>query len=213
MLTIALTKGRLLDGTLKFLGACDIDVDPEETSSRRLMISDRAKRYRFLFVKAFDVPAYVEYGVADAGICGRDVLLETSPDVHQPLDLGFGLCRVVVAKREMDSTDEDSIGLRVATKYPNIAEGHFRQKGIPVEIIPLTGSIELAPLLGLAHRIVDLVETGRTLKENSLVVSDVITTSSARLIVNRASFHLKYEAVTDLISNFQKRLDGHSRSR
>ncbi|MGI8784498.1 MAG: ATP phosphoribosyltransferase [Acidobacteriota bacterium] len=211
MLTIALTKGRLLEHTLQFLGDCGIEIDPAEVSSRRLMVSDRAGSFRFLFVKAFDVPAYVEYGVADAGVCGRDVLLETSPDVHQPLDLGFGFCKIVVAGRKDDLAERELVGLRVATKYPSIAEEHFRRRGVPVEIIPLTGSIELAPLLGLAHRIVDLVETGRTLKENNLVVTETIATSSARLIVNRASFHLRHGDVTGLMRSFRKRLDDRRR--
>ncbi|MFN7624429.1 MAG: ATP phosphoribosyltransferase, partial [Acidobacteriota bacterium] len=157
--------------------------------------------YNFVFVKPGDVPTYVEYGVADAGICGRDVLLESGANVHEPLDLQLGRCRIAVAgRRELLGEDYNLLAtVRVATKYPKIATAYFHEKGVPIEVIPLSGSVELAPLLGLSDRIVDLVETGRTLKENGLEVIDVITESTARLIVNRASFHLKMRQVSQMI--------------
>src|SRR6185369_6886897 len=200
-LTIALAKGRLQDDGLKLLAKAGIVVSEESVQSRRLLISDEANQIDFILVKPVDVATYVEYGIADAGICGRDVLLESQADVHQPLDLGIGKCRLVVAgRRETIGQDYDLLStLRIATKYPRITSQHFQQRGVPIELIYLSGSVEIAPLLGLSDRIVDLVETGRTLKENGLEVIDVITESTARLIVNRASFHLKRAAVSDLI--------------
>ncbi|MFN7949281.1 MAG: ATP phosphoribosyltransferase [Blastocatellia bacterium] len=202
MLTIALSKGRMQDEALALFARAGITVAPEELNSRRLLVASRDGRFNFVFVKPGDVPTYVEYGVADAGICGRDVLLESQAQVHEPLDLKFGYCRIAVAgRREVVGQDYNLLAtVRVATKYPRITADYFHAKGIPIEVIPLSGSVELAPLLGLSDRIVDLVETGRTLKENGLEVIDVITDTTARLIVNRASFHLKREEVSALIA-------------
>lgn len=196
-LTIALSKGRMQEQSLELFARAGILVDEEELHSRKLLLRSRDGRYNFVFVKPGDVPTYVEYGVADAGICGRDVLLESGADVHEPLDLRLGRCRIAVAgKRELLGKDYNLLAtVRVATKYPKIATDYFHARGVPIEVIPLSGSVELAPLLGLSDRIVDLVETGRTLQENGLEVIDVITESTARLIVNRASFHLKMEQV------------------
>lgn len=187
--------------SLELFARAGIMVDEEELNSRRLLIRSRDERYNFVFVKPGDVPTYVEYGVADAGICGRDVLLESGADVHEPLDLQLGRCRIAVAgRRELLGKDYNLLAtVRVATKYPKIATDYFHARGVPIEVIPLSGSVELAPLLGLSDRIVDLVETGRTLRENGLEVIDVITESTARLIVNRASFHLKMEQVGQMV--------------
>ena len=200
-LTIALSKGRMQEQSLELFARAGIMVDEEELNSRRLLIRSRDERYNFVFVKPGDVPTYVEYGVADAGICGRDVLLESGADVHEPLDLQLGRCRIAVAgRRELLGKDYNLLAtVRVATKYPKIATDYFHARGVPIEVIPLSGSVELAPLLGLSDRIVDLVETGRTLRENGLEVIDVITESTARLIVNRASFHLKMEQVGQMV--------------
>ncbi|MBI3653527.1 MAG: ATP phosphoribosyltransferase [Acidobacteria bacterium] len=201
-LTIALAKGRLQDVALEYLSRVGIVVSDAALASRKLLVEDDGGRYSFLFVKPADVPVYVEYGVADAGICGRDVLMESQADVHEPLDLGFGACRLVVAGKV--ETAERGYNLlttaRVATKYPRIAADYFQQRGVPVELIALSGSIELAPVLGLSDHIVDLVETGRTLKDNGLVVIDTIAESTARLIVNRASYHLKRATVAALVA-------------
>jgi ATP phosphoribosyltransferase len=138
---------------------------------------------------------------------GKDVLLEQSPDVYEPVDLGLGICRLVVAKPNGQSpTQRLSSKIRVATKYPNITERYFNQQGLPVELIKLYGSIELAPLVGLADRIVDLVETGATLKANHLVEEEIIASSSARLIVNRASLKLKHAVLTDVIARIKKQV-------
>jgi ATP phosphoribosyltransferase len=201
-LTIALSKGRLQDETLALFGRAGIMVDESELNSRKLLVNSADGRFSFVFVKPSDVPTYVEYGVADAGVCGRDVLTESRADVHEPLDLKIGRCKIVVAgKREVVGEDYNLLAtVRVATKYTRITTQYFHARGVPIEVVTLSGSVELAPLLGLSERIVDLVETGRTLRENGLEVIDVITESTARLIVNRASFHLKRASVGALIS-------------
>lgn len=208
MLTIALSKGRMQDDALALFARAGIAVDDEALRSRRLLVSSTDGRFNFIFVKPGDVPTYVEYGVADAGVCGRDVLLESNADVHEPLDLKMGYCRIAVAgKREVIGQDYNLLAtVRVATKYPRIATEYFHERGVPIEVVTLSGSVELAPLLGLSDRIVDLVETGRTLRENGLEVIDVITETTARLIVNRASFHLKRAEVSRLINELSEAL-------
>jgi len=207
-LTIALAKGRMQDDALALFAKAGIVVAESEINSRRLILTSTDGGYNFILVKPSDVPTYVEYGVADVGVCGRDVLLESRAEVHEPLDLKFGFCRIAVAgKREVLGEDYNLLAtVRVATKYPRIASEYFQARGIPIEIIPLQGSVELAPLLGLSDRIVDLVETGRTLQENGLEVIETITETTARLIVNRASFHLKRVAVSALITTLAKAL-------
>jgi ATP phosphoribosyltransferase len=203
MLTIALSKGRMQDGALALFARAGAIVPECELNSRKLVVSTTDGRYSFVLVKPGDVPTYVEYGVADAGVCGRDVLMESRADVHEPLDLKFGRCKIAVAGcSEVLGEDYNLLAtVRVGTKYPRIATDYFHAKGVPIEVIALSGSVELAPLLGLSDRIVDLVETGQTLKENGLEVIDVITESTARLIVNRASFHLKRVEVGALIAS------------
>lgn len=209
MLTIALAKGRMQDEALELFGRAGIVVAEAELKSRKLLVESADGRFQFVFVKPGDVPTYVEYGVADAGVCGRDVLLEARADVHEPLDLKFGHCKIAVAgRKEVVGQDYNLLAtVRVATKYPHIATEYFHRKGIPIETVYLSGSVELAPLLGLSDRIVDLVETGRTLRENGLEVIDVITETTARLIVNRASFHLKRDEVSKLISELSNALN------
>lgn len=200
-LTIALSKGRLQTDALEIFSRVGVQISPEQLNSRRLMVTDLEERYNFVFVKPSDVPVYVEYGTVDAGICGLDVLMEHSSDVHRPLDLQIGRCRIAVAGCKNEPKRSCFSTLRVATKYPRIASQFFQQKGLPVEVIELSGSIELAPLLGLSDRIVDLVETGRTLQENGLEVKEVVAEISAQLIVNRVSFQMKRTAVTQLIDS------------
>lgn len=208
-MTIALSKGRLQEEALKLFARVGIIVAEKELSSRKLLLDSTDGRFSFVFVKPSDVPTYVEYGVADAGVCGRDVLLEAQAGVHEPLDLKIGRCQIAVAgKREVVGQDYNLLAtVRVATKYPRITRAYFHDKGVPIEVITLSGSVELAPLLGLSDRIVDLVETGRTLKENGLEVIDVIDESTARLIVNRASFHLKRVEVGALIAELTEALE------
>lgn len=201
-LTIAVAKGRLQVEALDLLGRAGLRVSCEMLASRRLILEDESGRCRFIFVKPADVPVYVEYGIADCGIVGRDVLLESEADVLQPLTLNVGRCRIAVAAPSGASLSGLGI-VRVATKYPRIAAAHFGARGVPVELIELSGSVELAPLLGLADCIVDLVETGRTLDENGLELIEVITESTARLVVNRASYQLKAPAIARLISSLK----------
>lgn len=200
-LTIAIAKGRLQDSAFDLFRRVGVVVADEAMASRRLLIDDESGRYSFIFVKPSDVPVYVEYGVADTGVCGHDVLMESEADLHEPLDLRFGRCRLVVAGREESASRgyNPLATARVATKYPRVTRDYFERRGVPVELIELSGSVELAPVLGLSEHIVDLVETGRTLRENGLVVIDTIAESTARLIANRASYHLKRAAVAEFI--------------
>jgi ATP phosphoribosyltransferase len=205
MLTIALSKGKLIEPTLELFRRAGYDVSPLAGGSRRLVLPCPEIQTNFLIVRPSDVPTYVEYGGADAGIAGKDVLLEQESDVYEPLDLGLGACRIsVAALRGRGSRDRLSSKIRVATKYPRITERFFNQRGIPVEIIKLYGSIELAPVVGLADRIVDLVETGNTLRAHDLVEVDVIARSTARFIVNRASFRLKHDPLQEMIRRLRK---------
>jgi ATP phosphoribosyltransferase len=214
MITIAIAKGRMQDDALALLERAGIRMNGAEINSRKLAITDETGGYRFLFVKPADVPVYVEHGIADCGVVGRDVLLESEADLLLPLDLGIARCRIVVAAADADVMTRAVGMLRVATKYSQIAAAHFGSRGMPVEIIKLSGSVELAPALGLADLIVDLVQTGQTLRENGLTVVDEIADSTGRLVVNRASYQLKAEAVGRLVSalrgalNLSERLKG-----
>jgi ATP phosphoribosyltransferase len=206
MLTVAISKGRLLDPTVEFLARAGIQVPEDILSSRRLLAPDPALQYQFLLVKPMDLPTYVEYGIAAAGICGKDILLEVMPDLHQPLDLGFGRCRLVLAGREDEVAPNSNLlsTTRVATKYPRVAERFFRSRGVPAEVIYLSGSVEVAPNLGLAETIMDLVETGRTLRENGLKIIEEIAESTARVVINRASFHLQQVEVQSFLKKLRE---------
>lgn len=203
MLVIALCKGRFLEPSLELLGRAGIRFSEDVASSRKLIFDSEDKCHRVVLVKPADVPTYVEYGAADIGIAGRDVLLETRADVLQPLDLKFGYCRIVVAGPR-GTIAASAPTIRVATKYPHITMDYYNARGIPVEVIPLSGSIELAPLIGLADRIVDIVETGRTLEENGLEVLEVIAETTARLLINRAGYQTKREELRRLIQALEK---------
>ncbi|MBI4736541.1 MAG: ATP phosphoribosyltransferase [candidate division NC10 bacterium] len=209
LIAVALPTGRLFRDAVKLfvdLGATGVEALRE---SRRLTAEDPARGLRFLALKAVDIPIYVEHGAADMGIVGKDLLLEQVRDVYEPLDLGFGACRLVVAEPASLRSHDDLRTwscLRVATKYPRLTERHFSQQGIQVEIVHLSGSIELAPAMGLAERIVDLVATGRTLRENGLVEVEEVLKASARLIVNRASLKTRYRAIQAVIEALRLRL-------
>jgi ATP phosphoribosyltransferase len=206
-LTLALPKGRLLDSALELLR--DVGVDGIDAESRKLIFDVDKRGLRVLFLKPADVPSYVAYGAADLGIVGKDILLEQEPDVYEPLDLGFGFCRLVVAEpRALAERDDPSrwSWVRVATKYPRLTEAYFSGRGIQVEIVRLDGSIELAPLVGLADRIVDLVQSGETLRANGLVEVAEITRSTARLIVNRASMKTEYHRIRTLVDELKARV-------
>ena len=200
-LTVALPKGRLLDPALQLLSA--MGIQGLEADTRKLLLADAERDLRFIFLKPADIPTYVQYGAADLGIVGKDILAEQQPDVYEPVDLGFGFCRLVVAEpRELWERDDPAkwSWVRVATKYPTLTERYFSERGIQVEMIRLDGSIELAPLVGLAERIVDLVQSGETLRVNGLVEVAEIMTSTARLIVNRASLKTAHARVSALIA-------------
>lgn len=205
--TIALSKGKLLSPTLALFRQAGYSGYHVQDGDRRLILEFPDHGHRVLIVRASDVPVYVEYGAADLGVVGKDVLLEQTPDVYEPVDLGLGVCKLVVAKPNGQTPIQRlSSKLRVATKYPNMTERFFNQQGSPVELIKLYGSIELAPLVGLADRIVDLVETGKTLKANNLVEEEIIAWSSARLIVNRASLKMKHAMVTEVLTRIKKQV-------
>jgi ATP phosphoribosyltransferase len=205
--TIALSKGKLLSPTLALFRQAGYSGYHVQDGDRRLILEFPDHGHRVLIVRPSDVPVYVEYGAADLGVVGKDVLLEQSPDVYEPVDLGLGVCKLVVAKPNGQTPIQRlSSKLRVATKYPNMTERFFNQQGVPVELIKLYGSIELAPLVGLADRIVDLVETGKTLKANNLVEEEIIAWSSARLIVNRASLKMKHAMVTEVLTRIKKQV-------
>lgn len=205
MVTVALSKGKLLDSTLGLFQKAGY-LGPELSSDDRKLVFDVPESgLSFLVVRPTDVPTYVEYGAADVGVAGKELLLEQRLDVYEPLDLRIGWCRVVVAALvDRDRRTRLSSKLRVATKYPNVTEWHFNQQGTPVEIIKLYGSIELAPIVGLADRIVDLVSSGQTLKANNLQEIETIAESTARLIVNRASLKMKHQAITTMIHKLRK---------
>jgi ATP phosphoribosyltransferase len=198
-LTIALSKGKLLSGAEALFRSAGLPFP--EVDGRKLVAA--MDGLRFLFVKDMDVPTYVEYGVADCGVAGRDVLLEAGSDVYEPLDLGFGRCRLVVAGRAGERPAVRVSTVRVATKYPRVTRTHFEERGVSVEVVRLAGSVELAPGLGLADCIVDVVETGRTLADNGLEVVEEVAASSARLIVNRASYQARREDVRRLIDRLR----------
>jgi len=209
LIAVALPKGRLFRGAVRLFQEWGATGVAALEDSRRLTVEDPAHGLRFLALKAVDIPTYVEHGAADMGVVGKDLLLEQGRDVYEPLDLGFGGCRLVVAEPASLRLRDDPRAwtcLRVATKYPRLTERHFSQKGVQVEIVHLSGSIELAPVMGLAERIVDLVATGRTLKENGLVEVEEILKASARLIVNRASLKTRYQAIQAVIEGLRKRL-------
>lgn len=198
-LTIAMPKGRIFEEAIHFLQQAGLQVTAELQDSRKLVIPVENAQLEFILAKPTDVPTYVEYGVADVGVVGKDVLLEEERDVYELLDLQIGYCRMMVAGMPDWKPTEAP---RVATKYPKIASRYFREQGQQVEVIKLNGSVELAPLIGLADRIVDIVSTGRTLQENGLVELENICEITTRLIANRASYRMKSEAVDDIAGKF-----------
>ena len=205
-ITIALSKGRIFEETLPLLAAAGIEPLEDPETSRRLIIPTTRKEVRVVIVRATDTPTYVQYGAADMGIAGKDVLLEHGgAGLYQPLDLNIAKCRLcVAAPKDFDYAAAVKRGarIRVATKYVNAAREHFAAKGVHVDLIKLYGSMELAPLVGLADAIVDLVSTGGTLKANNLVEVEDIMPISSRLVVNQASLKLKRELIQPVLEAF-----------
>ena len=208
MITLALSKGRIFDETMPLLKAAGIEALEDPERSRKLIIGTTRPDVRLLLVRASDVPTYVQYGGADIGVVGKDTLLEHGGEgLYQPLDLNIAKCRMSVAARsdfDYAAAVKQGSRIRVATKYTQIARDHFADKGVHVDLIKLYGSMELAPLTGLADAIVDLVSTGSTLRANQLVEVEEIMRISARLIVNQAALKLKREPVRAIIDAFAK---------
>ncbi|NLD43935.1 MAG: ATP phosphoribosyltransferase [Chloroflexi bacterium] len=207
-LVVALPKGRMQDDALGLFRAIGYSVD-ERRIGRRLIFEDESGALRFILAKPTDVPIYVEYGAADLGVVGEDTLRESSRSVYEPLALGFARCHLALAgppsARERNMRLESSV--RVASKYPNLARQYFEGLGISAEVIPLSGSVELGPAVGLADLLVDLVESGRTLRENGLVELETIMESQAVLIVNHASHKMRFAVIQDLVSRLAEELD------
>ena len=199
MLTIALPKGRLMTPALERFVKAGVIPDEEPGASRKLIIG-AARNARFVILKDADVPLYVERGAADLGVCGLDQVLESGADLMVPLDFGFGRCRLCLAAPAQKAlTAETGRSLRVASKYPRLTAQYFARKGVPVDLVRLSGSVELAAVSGLTDAIVDLVESGRTLAENGLAVIEELLQVSARLVVNRAAYRLKIEELLPLL--------------
>ena len=207
MINIALPKGRLGEKAYKMLKNSGYECPAIEDPGRKLIFENPEKGVRYFWVKPSDVAIYVERGAADLGIVGKDILLEYEPDVYELLDLKMGKCRMAVAGRKVF---RDPVGqtLKVATKFPNIAQTYYSGKCRDIDMIHLNGSIELAPILGLSHVIVDIVETGTTLKENDLVVYEEIVPISARLIANIASYQFKDDAINAIRQSLLEQVEG-----
>lgn len=202
LLTIAMPKGRIFDEAVDLLRRAGYRLPPEFENSRKLIVDVPEENFRFILAKPMDVPTYVEHGVADLGIAGKDVMLEKERDVYELLDLKISKCRLSVAG--LPNTKMSDVAPKVATKYPNVAAAYFREQGEQVEIIKLNGSIELAPLIGLSDRIVDIVSTGRTLKENGLVEYEKIVDITSRLIANPVSYRMKDARISEMVDRLSK---------
>ncbi|MBB4824381.1 ATP phosphoribosyltransferase [Sporosarcina luteola] len=199
-LTIAMAKGRTSKRALRILAQMGIQFSIQPEDSRKLVFTDDTETIKLLQVKAVDVPTYVEKGAADLGVVGKDIVMEDVPNVYELADLDIGRCKMAVAGFP-ETKLRNNTTLTVATKYPNVTKSYFDQKGFRTDIIKLNGSIELAPLIGLADVIVDIVETGTTLKENGLVILEEIADISARLIVNKASYAIKTASIRQFIDS------------
>lgn len=206
MINIALPKGRLGDIVYDKFKAAGYECESMKEKNRKLIFEDQEKGVRYFWVKPSDVSIYVERGAADIGVAGKDILLENEPEIYELLDLGIGKCRMSVASvRGFQDTGKRT--LKVATKFTNIAGKYYTKKGRDIDIIKLNGSIELAPILGLSDVIVDLVETGTTLKENNLEVIETIVPISARLIVNKASFKFKTAEIEKIVDSMKEQIE------
>ena len=204
-ITIALAKGRLAEKAMEILQQCGIECDEMFCNTRKLIFFDKTQNVRFIMVKPADVPTYVDHGVADMGIVGKDTLMEANLPLYEMADLKFGKCRLCIAgyPAGRDKSLTSSV-LRVATKYPEIAKSYYASKGISIECIKLSGSVELGPILGLSDVILDIVESGRTLAENGLVITEEVAEVSARLAVNRASLKIKAKVLMPLIERIRQ---------
>ena len=209
-LTIALPKGKLFYLAKDLFAKVGFVADNLEEKLRKLVITNEELKLKFIIAKTADVPTYVEHGAADIGVIGKDVLMEAQKDVYELLDLGFGRCHLMMAvpKDKKRAKLTDYTHTRVATKFPNVAKQFFTSKGMQMEYIKMNGSIELGPIVGLSESIVDIVETGTTLRENNLDEIAFIAKASARLIANRASFKLKFDRISKLVKALEMELEG-----
>lgn len=211
-ITVALPKGKLFSLSTELLKKVGWTAEGLHEKSRKLIITNEDARLKFIITKTADVPTYVENGAADIGIIGKDVIIESGKDVYELLDLGFGKCHLMMAvpKDKKRARLEDYSHTRVATKFPRIAENFFAERGMQMEYIKLNGSIELGPLVNLSESIVDIVETGTTLRENNLEEIVKIMDATARLIANRVSYKLKFERINKLVTDLEKILRGEN---
>ena len=203
-ISIALTKGRLEQETIKILDKAKFDPSELKDKGRKLVFKDKTQDIKYFLVKAADSITYVEHGVADLGVVGKDTILESDNNCYEVLDLGFGKCGFIVASLPEIDIFKKVGHVKIGTKYPKVAKDYFKNKGMDVEVIKIEGSVELAPILGLCDGIVDIMETGTTLKENWLVVLDRICEISARLIVNKASFKMKQNEIWEFIDRIKE---------
>lgn len=209
-LTIAIPKGALFGESVDLLRKSGFRCTELTSDSRKLLFIDHEDEAKYIICRPTDIPTFVEYGAADLGLVGKDTIVEQRKDVYELLDLKYGYCRFVVAVPQAMAplNWEQMAQKRVATKFPRVAENFFREKGLQVEVIKLHGNIELAPIVGLSEMIVDIVSTGRTLRENNLVEVEEIFKSTARLIANRASLRLKRERINPLMENMRQAVEG-----
>ena len=207
-ITVALPKGKLFKPSAELLNQVGWTAEGLHEKSRKLILTNEAAQLKFIITKTADVPTYVEYGAADIGIIGKDVIVESGKDVYELLDLGFGKCHLMMAvpKDKKRPRLEDYAHTRVATKFPRLAENFFATQNMQMEYIKLNGSIELGPIVGLSESIVDIVETGTTLRENNLEEIVTIMNSTARLIANRVSYKLKFARINSLVDDLAKLL-------
>ncbi|MBO5313605.1 MAG: ATP phosphoribosyltransferase [Clostridia bacterium] len=208
MINVALPKGRLGEKVYKMFAEAGYDCPTILENNRKLIFENEEKKVRFFWVKPSDVSIYVERGAADIGVCGKDILLEYEPDIYELLDMNMGKCRMAVASKK-NFFDDTEKTLRVATKFANIAKKYYASKCRDIDIIKLNGSIELAPILGLSDVIVDIVETGTTLKENDLEVVETIVPISARLIVNKSSFKFKTDEIERIALSLREQVEAN----
>ncbi len=204
MLSIALTKGRLEKESVKIFESCGYGIEELKNKGRQLVFKDSIKENEYFLVKAMDCVTYVEHGVADIGIVGKDTLLESSGRYYEVMDLNIGKCGFIVASLPEKNPFKKVGHIKIGSKYPTVAKDYFKRLGMDVEVIKIEGSVELAPILGLCDAIVDIMETGTTLKENGLIVFDRICDISARVIVNKASFKLKRKEIQILLNDIRK---------
>lgn len=205
MLNVALPKGRLGEKVYAMFEAAGFECPSIKENNRKLIFENEEKQVRYFWVKPSDVPIYVERGAADIGVAGKDILLECEPNIYELVDLGVGKCNMVVAGPK-DFTDDGTRTLRVATKFTNIASNYYDSIGRDIDIIKLNGSIEIAPILGLSDVIVDIVETGTTLRENNLEVKTKFLAISARLIANKSAYNFKREQIERIVSSISSKI-------